>query len=294
MLRFFFCQALALLLIIPNVSAGPGGATGGPASPTPTISGTGADKELVGSGKGSTMGIQSTKGTSSAPGTSNANNGGKETMGGVTAVSDTTYTTDAETESLQSAIDRFNKYRCPPETPIMEITTKNLERLVRNEFIKRTDINKYEGLVMRNGRVFRKTKKPVTPVPGEVGEVPDSLLGTVGAAVDGLSQDSPKGDGNKPGPAAAKVEEKRVTVRGANGEIVDFKYFVPKTPGDKQPVVQGKKVKETSDMIRKTQLPPKFVTKAKAVISSVSDAVKRTASDIGTSGVASGTAGSGQ
>ncbi|NLI77897.1 MAG: hypothetical protein GX442_15845 [Candidatus Riflebacteria bacterium] len=171
------------------------------------------------------------------------------------------YSTDENTDLLERAIERFNREHCPPMTPIREITRSTLGTLAKYEYIPQ-DTSKYEKMVIRNGKVYKpvdqKTDPGQTTPSFPTGKVPDSLMGVLEVVSEGLTENSPTGKGTPAPPKTVRVDERRGTFRNANGELVEFKYFVPYVPPNQTPTFKGKTVKGVLDMVKKNALPAKY------------------------------------
>ncbi len=223
-----------------------------PAGDSPgTGSGT-VDVSKGATGKIGTFGVTSTKSPFDAVSTPPPGRESKETL----------YSTDANTDLLERAIERFNREKCPPQTPITEINRRTLRLLSEMQLIP-SDISRFEKMVLRNGKVF----KPVEQKPSEgpptqsafpTGKVPDSLLGVIDVVAEGLHEKSPLGSGTPAPPKDVRLEERHGTFRNANGELVEFKYWVPKVPGKATQKFTGKIQRVPTDTVQKTLLPPKY------------------------------------
>jgi|GEM_PF-5538906 len=190
-----------------------------------------------------------------AAGTSDSST--EDTKAANTAQSNSIYVTDKDTEDLSKAIEIYNRKYCPPEPSISEINSSVISKLIKLRLIKK-EPKSIETLVLRNGRVYRKLKQGQTIDPSKTGENPDSLLGTLDAAVEALKSDSVRGLGNLPPSEKVLLEERRAQIRNQNGEMVDFKYYVPRIPLNPRPAIRGVKKKAPTDILRKTLLPNKY------------------------------------
>jgi hypothetical protein len=178
------------------------------------------------------------------------------------AAKETLYSTDANTDLLERAIERFNREKCPPQVPITDINRRTLLLLSELQFIP-SDISPFEKMVLRHGKVFKpvEQKPPASQLPAPVfptGKPPDSLLGVLDVVAEGLTDKSPKGAGSPPPPKDIRLEERRGTFRNAAGELVEFKYWVPRVPGQPPKKFGGKIQRVPTDTVQKTLLPPKY------------------------------------
>jgi len=164
---------------------------------------------------------------------------------------------------LERAIERFNREKCPPQIAIREVNQRNLSLLAQFRYIP-SDYSRFAKMVIRDGKVF----KPMNQTPGGQtnqygnprGEVPDSLGDMLEVVANGLDDKSPIGKGTPPPSTKTMTDERRATFRNQNGELVEFKYFVPRIPPNRTRTFTGKIIKAPVDMVKKDFLPAKYKT----------------------------------
>lgn len=176
------------------------------------------------------------------------------------------FKTDGDTADLQAAIDRFNRDLCPPNHPITEISQDALQLLLRNELIRRTDLQRFDGLLIREGRVVRRAQV-VRPDPEpEPDPQPQRQVRGAGSFMDTFSAsaerpttvDSPVGSGIGNPTTSVRLVERRLTYRDQNGGLVELRFQVPSLPVVPTTKVVGKKYQNVLDLMRTKLLPTKY------------------------------------
>lgn len=169
------------------------------------------------------------------------------------------YTQNEETYSLEKAISTYNDRYCPPETPIREIDQTSLIRLVRVELIKRSELQKYENMVLVDGKVYEKEKedkepeKPQEPTrPGKPGQ--KNLFGAIESAGDELEQNKTRGksEGNKKPEQTLKLKRRKIIYRDKENQLKEMEmHSPPRFPAKKKAVIgkRGKKIKDYATTI---------------------------------------------
>ncbi|MDD3146116.1 MAG: hypothetical protein PHD82_02335 [Candidatus Riflebacteria bacterium] len=183
--------------------------------------------------------------------------------------SESQFTQNNDSMSLEERIAIFNKRYCPPETTITEITDFSLARLVKVELIKRSELDTFKNMVIINGKVYVKEDKPAAkpePKPGKepktepIGKAGKNLFGELEAACDQLAQNKNRGqtDGNKKPERVLELKRRKITYRDKENQLREMEvYSPPKFPAKKKALAgkKGKIVKDyaTSILVPKNQ-----------------------------------------
>ncbi|MFZ5951030.1 MAG: hypothetical protein ACOYXC_10015 [Candidatus Rifleibacteriota bacterium] len=168
-------------------------------------------------------------------------------------------TQNDETRSLEKAVSTFNQQYCPPETPIRQIDQESLLRLIRAELIKRSELEKYQKMVLVDGKVFTKEEKKEEEKPQDNPQKPakptkNNLFGAIDSAGKELEEKKVRGEttGNKKPEQLLKLKRRKIIYRDKENELKEMEmYSPPKFPAPKKKVVgkRGKKIKDFATTI---------------------------------------------
>lgn len=180
------------------------------------------------------------------------------------------YKTDGDTDTLQAAIDSYNQRYCPPNERIADISAATLDTLLKYELIKRTELKRFEGLIMRDGRVVRKVETQQSPQGSADRPDPDqdrrsrgsgSFLETFDANAKVTGAGSPDvviGSGINSPSTAIRMREKKYIYRNAAGQLVEAVYLLPSLPEVPITKVKGEKFQNNATLQRLKLLQEKF------------------------------------
>ncbi len=169
------------------------------------------------------------------------------------------YTQDEDTNSLEKAVSTFNEQYCPPEPPIRQIDQEALLRLIKAELIRRADLDKYEKMVLVDGKVFKKEEKkdekPVQePKPQPSKATSKNLFGSIETAGEEIDQNKTRGqtDGNIKPEQVLKLKRRKVVYRDKDNQLKEMEmHSPPKFPAKKKKVIgkRGRKIKDFATTI---------------------------------------------
>jgi hypothetical protein len=180
------------------------------------------------------------------------------------------YTQNDDTATLDSAIKIYNNEYCPPEKTISEINSSTLKRLVGKELIKRADLDKYDDMIMVNGKVYEKKEsvpednpEPQQPQRPEIPNSKKDFFGSFNYACEELTDGKFRGKsrGNEKPKNYIKLRAARMSFRDKLNSIRQLEYFVPLINLSSPFQIKGKSKSgpidfATSLMLRKTRIAP--------------------------------------
>ena len=176
---------------------------------------------------------------------------------------DFVYISDADTDSLQRAIEAYNRQFPKDQIQISnysgDLSGDVVERLLKYQFLKQVPPN-IGNMRIVEGRILRKVSRTEAEQgPQEKGSPADSLGGMLEAATRKTDKQTPTGIGNDQPPGDVRLEQRTLTFRRKNGEFVERMYQVPVLPKPTRvSIPRGKAAPKLNDKLRQEVLPPKL------------------------------------
>ncbi len=164
-------------------------------------------------------------------------------------------TQNAETRNLENAVSTFNLQYCPPEIPIRQIDQESLLRLIKAELIKRSELEKYQKMMLVDGKVYTKEEKKKEEKPQKPTKpTKNNLFGAIDSASQELEEKKVRGEttGNKKPEQQLKLKRRKIIYRDRENELKEMEmYSPPKFPAQKKKLTgkRGKKIKDFATTI---------------------------------------------
>ncbi|MGM0599530.1 MAG: hypothetical protein ACQETH_06890 [Candidatus Rifleibacteriota bacterium] len=155
------------------------------------------------------------------------------------------FTQTDDTRSLQDKIKLYNSEFCPPQTPITQINRNALIMLVEFQLLDRTELDKFDDMVMINEEVYEKKDTPqdtVDPPRQDFEPTDNNLDGSFEQSCIEVENEKTRGigKGNQDPERNISLRQKTITYRDKKNQLQRMIiYFPPVYPVKNKPI-EGK------------------------------------------------------